>query len=230
MYKEELRNKIKKLGVDLCGFGSVERMNSAPEGFKPRDVLPESKTVISFAIAFPAGTLKSTSPHPYTRIRNSISDKLNGISLDVCLLLEKEGFLAVPIPVIEDVFDEKTGRYRSIISIKHAAHAAGVGTIGRNSLLITPEYGSLVWLGAVLTDYDIETDPLLEDLCTNCDLCVKACPVNALEKEELDQKKCRDCCFGEAGGIWAIKCHACRDVCPKLLGEKRNQKLSGITL
>jgi epoxyqueuosine reductase len=47
----------------------------------------------------------------------------------------------------------------------------------------------LVWLGAVLTDADIESDPLLEDLCTNCDLCVKACPVNALEKEELDPKK-----------------------------------------
>jgi len=34
------------------------------------------------------------------------------------------------------------------------------------------------------------------------------CPVNALEKEELDQKKCYDYCFGEVGGIWAIKCHA----------------------
>jgi hypothetical protein len=99
MDKEELRNKIKKLGVDLCGFGSVERMNSAPEGFRPRDVLPESKTVISFAIASPFGALKSTSPHPYTRIRNSISDKLNSISLDVCLLLEKEGYLAIPIPI-----------------------------------------------------------------------------------------------------------------------------------
>jgi epoxyqueuosine reductase len=226
MDKEELRNKIMKLGADLCGFGSVERMNSAPEGFKARDVLPESKTVISFAIAFPVGALKSTSPHPYTCIRNSISDKLNGISWDVCLLLEKEGYLAIPIPVVEAVFDEKTGRYRSIISIKHAAQAAGIGSIGRNSLLITPEYGSLVWLGAVLTDADMESDPLLEDLCTNCDLCVKACPVNALEKEELDQRKCSEYCFGEVGGIGAIKCHACRDVCPKLLGEERNQKFS----
>ncbi|NMA07013.1 MAG: epoxyqueuosine reductase [Ruminococcaceae bacterium] len=221
MDKEELRNKIKKLGVDLCGFGSVERMNSAPEGFRPRDVLPESKTVISFAIASPFGALKSTSPHPYTRIRNSISDKLNSISLDVCLLLEKEGYLAIPIP-IENVFDEKTGRFRSIISIKHAAQAAGIGTIGRNSLLITPEYGSLVWLGAVLTDADIESDPLLDELCRSCDLCVKACPVNALEKEELDQKKCSSYCSGEVGGKWAIICHACRDVCPKLLGEDRS--------
>lgn len=41
---------------------------------------------------------------------HSISDKLNDISLYVCLLLEKEGYLAIPIPVIEAVFDEKTGQ------------------------------------------------------------------------------------------------------------------------
>lgn len=221
--KEELRRQIVDMGVDICGFGTVDRMNTAPEGFKPCDVLPSAKTVIAYAIAFPSATIKCTSPHPYTRVRNSISDKLNAISLDVCLYLEKAGYEAIPIPTVEDVLDEKTGRYRSIVSIKHAAQAAGIGTIGRNSLLITPEYGSLVWLGAAISNVEIESDPLLESICSECDSCVKACPVDALRDAELCQKACSKYCFGEVGGIWAIKCHACRDVCPHLLGAKRAQ-------
>ncbi len=45
--------------------------------------------------------------------------------------------------------DTKTQRWRSIISQKHAAQAAGIGTIVRNTQLITPEFGSMVWLGCV---------------------------------------------------------------------------------
>ncbi len=219
--REALRQYIMSMGADLCGFGNVERMESAPDGFKPTDVLPTAKTVIAYAIAFPAATLDCGSPHPYTRVRNSISDKLNAISLDVCLYIEKRGFGAIPIPTVEDLYDENTGRYRSIVSIKHAAQAAGIGSIGRNSLLITPEYGSLVWLGAAVTTADIQPDPLLQSICSECELCVKACPVGALEGSELDQQACSQYCFGTVGGIWAIKCHACRDVCPHLLGSKR---------
>ncbi len=219
--KEALRQAIRDLGVDLCGFGSVNRMRDAPQGFAPRDVLPGANTVIAYAVAFPAGTIKCPSPHPYTRVRNSISDKLNAVSLEVCLRLEKMGYDAVPIPTVEDVLDERTGRYRSIISIKHAAQAAGIGTIGRNSLLITPSYGSLVWLGAALTNAVIAPDPMLDSICTQCDLCVRACPADALRGEQLDQKACADCCFGTVGGVWAIKCHACRDVCPHCMGSAR---------
>ena len=220
--KEKLRQRILSMGVDLCGFGNVERMEGAPEGFKPRDVYPDAKTVIAYAIAFPSATLQWASPHRYTRVRNSISDKLNGISLDVCLALEKMGSGAIPIPTVEDVLDERTGRYRSIVSIKHAAQAAGIGAIGRNSLLITPECGSLVWLGAALTDAEVEPDAQLENICTKCERCVKECPVDALKGIELEQRTCSGYCFGEVGGIWAIKCHACRDVCPHLLGSKRS--------
>ena len=212
--KEALKAYIMDLGVKMVGFANPERLSDAPKGFSPADVLPECKTVISFAIPFPRGALHSPAPHIYTRIRNSISDKLNGIALDVCLHLEEMGYLSVPIPTVEDIPDPNTGRYRSLVSLKHMAQAAGLGTIGRNSLLITPQYGSLVWLGGILTELELTPDPLPEPLCSNCNLCVEACPVHALDGEQPDQMACHQYAFGIKDEQWTISCHACRDVCP----------------
>lgn len=109
---------------------------------------------------------------------------------------------------------------RSVVSQKHAAQAAGLGTIGRHSLLITPEFGSMVWLGMVLTEVQLAPDGMLDRVCDDCNLCVDACPVNALEKPEIDQQACWDHAFGdnERTKSWEISCHKCRDVCPYNLG------------
>ncbi len=144
------------------------------------------------------------------------------MALDLCAALEQEGALAVPIPTNESLWDANTGRWRSIISQKHAAQAAGLGTIGRHSLLITPEFGSMVWLGAILSNLELEEDPLLEPLCDNCNLCVEACPANALEQPEICQQSCWGYAFGdcEETKSWQISCHKCRDICPYNLGSK----------
>jgi len=94
--KEQIGADILRMGVNLVGFSDVTRFSDAPEGFSPADVLPSCKTAISFAIAFPRGGIKSPFPYIYTRIRNTISDKLNGIALDVCLYLEAMGYASVP--------------------------------------------------------------------------------------------------------------------------------------
>ena len=155
-------------------------------------------------------------------MRNSITPKLDAIALDFCIEMEKRKILAVPIPTNESQWDKETGRWRSVISQKHAAQAAGLGTIGRHSLLITPEFGSMVWLGAVLTEAELEPDLLCEKICDDCNLCVKACPVNALEGSELNQQCCWDYAFGdnEETKNWEISCHACRDSCPYNLGSE----------
>ena len=149
---------------------------------------------------------------------------MDSIALDFCIEMEKHGIMCVPIPTNESEWDNNTGRWRSIISQKHAAQAAGLGTIGRHSLLITPEFGSMLWLGAVLCDYEFEADPLKDNICTSCDLCVKACPKNALEQPEIKQEVCWDYTFGddESTKSWRISCHKCRDVCPYNLGTKNS--------
>ncbi|MGI6068842.1 MAG: 4Fe-4S binding protein [Blautia sp.] len=221
-------NQVKEilyaLGADLCGVASIERFDHAPKGYHPLDVLPTCKSVISFGCRFPVGTLICKSHTPYTRVRNSITPKMDAIALDFCIEMEKRQAVCVPIPTNESQWDCNTDRWRSVVSQKHAAQAAGLGTIGRHSLLITPEFGSMIWLGMVLCEQELEPDELKESICNNCNLCVEACPVNALEDPEVKQQTCWDFAFGEDDKekSWRISCHRCRDICPYHLGEQNS--------
>ncbi len=218
----QVKELLFSLGADLCGIAGIDRFDDAPEGYHPLNVFPACKSVISFGCRFPAGTLLCKSSAPYTRVRNSITPKMDTIALDFCIEMEKLQVACVPIPTNESEWDGRTGRYRSIISQKHAAQAAGLGTIGRNSLLITLEFGSMIWLGAVLCGQELEADDGKPALCNNCGLCVETCPVSALERPEIDQQACWNHAFGEdeEKRIWRISCHQCRDVCPYHLGTQ----------
>lgn len=226
MDTNEVRAFVLARGAVLCGIADMSRFGDAPQGFHPLDVMPSCKSVISFAMPFPRGTLKCASPVPYTRVRNSITPKMDALALELCLFLEEHGFASAPIPTNESLWDDCTGRWRSIISQKHAAQAAGLGRIGRHSLLITPEYGSMVWLGCVLTEAELPPDPLLPDICNDCGLCVEACPVHALDGDLMAQETCWNSAFGDDPQTknWRIACHACRDACPFNLGTKNGGK------
>ena len=212
------------LGADLCGIASVDRFEDAPKGYHPLDVWSECKSVISFGCRFPVGALTCKTPVVYTRIRNSITPKMDVMALNFCIEMEKLGVMCVPIPTNESEWDKNTERWRSIISQKHAAQAAGLGTIGRHSLLITPEFGSMIWLGSVLCNQELEPDALKENICNNCNLCVEVCPVNALEQPQINQGSCWDYAFGndEEKQAWVIACHKCRDICPYHLGSENS--------
>lgn len=118
---------------------------------------------------------------------------------------------------------------------REAAARSGVGFYGKNTMIITPEHGSWVVLGALITDVAVEsTDPLELD-CAECRLCIDACPTGALDEPgELDATKClsywtqsrraipdeyREELAGQAYG-----CDICQDVCPwNRPAEKRAQ-------
>lgn len=227
--RENVKEIMKTLGADLCGIASIDRFENAPEGFHPLDVFPSCKSVISFACRFPVGALYCESHIPYTRIRNTITPKMDMIALNFCAEMERHGVMCVPIPTNESQWDEKTNRWRSIVSQKHVAQAAGLGTIGRHSLLITPEFGSMVWLGAVLCAEAFEPDVLKEPICNQCNLCVEICPVHALDDAQVNQQACWDYAFGEdeRTHTWRIACHKCRDVCPYHTGSQNSfQRIS----
>ena len=222
----EIKSYFRARGADLCGIASIDRFSEAPQGFHPRDVLAEAQSVIVVARRFPAGVLRSPSTVPYTVARNLLSVMLDELTVQFCCDLEREGAVAVPTGAIGPTeMDAHTGRMRNIISAKHAAEAAGLGVIGRNTLLITPGFGNMVWLAAVVCELALTPDPLLENhWCEHCTLCVDACPAKAVGEPEMDQQACLHYAFGgENGGEWKIRCYRCRTVCPHCLGSENGQ-------
>jgi len=217
----EIKAYFHRMGADLCGVASIDRFGGAPQGFHPRDVLPTAQSVIAIAMRFPAGTLQCATSVPYTIVRNMLSEELEMMVYRFCREMELDGVIAVPTGTIGPTErDPHDGRMRNIISAKHAAQAAGLGIIGRNTLLITPEYGNMVWLSAAICELPLEPDPLPElDYCGDCTLCTEVCPVHAVGEPQLKQQACADFAFGgENGGEWKIRCYRCREICPHCLG------------
>lgn len=210
------------LGADLCGIASIDRFSEAPAGYHPDDVLPGCKSVIVLASRFLVSTLSSRSTVPYTIVRNELTKCMDTMSLNISYELEKRGVAAIPTGAIEpNNFDPLTNKFRGIISLKHAAVLAGLGKIGKNTLLINDQYGNMIWLSAVITSAALDPDPIAayEGCIEGCDLCLSSCPVNALDGVSMDQRQCWDYAFGtEDGGEWRIKCYLCRKICPHCTG------------
>lgn len=74
---------------------------------------------------------------------------------------------------------------------KQMARLAGFGNYGKNALLITPQYGPWIRLGAIVTNVEFAYDePFDKDLCGDCDKCIKACPTGALTPYRVDYSMC----------------------------------------
>lgn len=220
---EQVKEMLLSRGADLCGIASVDRFSDAPEGYHPRDVLPDCRSVIVFAHRFLSGTIRCGSTVPYTIVRNVLSQEMDRIALEFCMDLEKRNITTIPTGTIGPTeMDTRTRRFRNIVSAKHCAQAAGLGVIGKNSLLITPQFGNMVWLSVILTEADLEPDPMIHSkLCPDsCRLCMDACPIHAISAEGVNQMDCWNYAFGaEDGGDFKIKCNRCRTICPHCLGD-----------
>ncbi len=107
---------------------------------------------------------------------------------------------------------------------KQLAVEAGLGWIGRQSLLVTPRFGSFVLLGVLLLDHQVDHyDRPLESVgCGSCSLCVDSCPTGAiLGNRMIDTRKCIsaltvecDTCEGKELHGWAFGCDECQSCCP----------------
>ncbi|MFV0522120.1 MAG: tRNA epoxyqueuosine(34) reductase QueG [Mangrovibacterium sp.] len=108
------------------------------------------------------------------------------------------------------------------------AQRAGLGWIGKNTLLITPVHGSFVFIGELLVDLELEADkPFENSYCGSCTLCIDACPTKALiSAGKLNARRCisyqttankNDGIDSELQGKFRNRvfgCDICQDICP----------------
>jgi len=222
-----VKAKAIQKGADICGIAVVARFANAPKGFHPCDIYPDCKSVIVFASHFPRSTLQARTTVPYTLIRNMMVNKLDGIAFHLSQELETEDITSIPIPSADpyEYWDPDQKHGKGILSLKHAGYLAGLGVIGKNTLLINDKYGNMIWLGAILVSIDLEPDPVAsyEGCIHECTLCIDSCPQHALNGVTINQKFCRERSNSSSdGGGWIIKCNICRKVCPNHEGLRKS--------
>lgn len=109
---------------------------------------------------------------------------------------------------------------------REIAQIAGLGWIGKHTLLIHPRIGSYFFLGGILTTLEIASDSSpITDHCGTCTRCIDACPTQAISPYSVDASRCIsyltienrgaiDKQFHEAIGGWLYGCDICQEVCP----------------
>jgi Uncharacterized Fe-S protein len=226
----EVKNAAKKLGADLCGIASVDRFENAPEGFRPADIYPACKSIIVVAKRMPPAIFESRSPSPYTLLNETERVRvLDTIAVELCIWLHDRGVNAIPVPSDGpyDCWDAGRKRGMGVLSLRHAAEQAGMGRIGKNTLVVNEKYGNLLNFGAVLADAPIQPDKLVAGAyCPeSCRKCIKACPSGALDGVTVDQKKCREHAFYPNGrGYDIVWCSTCRSTCPNSSGVRHSRR------
>lgn len=170
-----LTEKIKNWGASKLAFSFVG------------DYLPASlkdfKYAISIVVRLSDAIINEIYDKPtYTYFHHyrTVNTLIDYITLRTELLIQEMGYLAIAIPASQSVKD--TGdEYTGVFQHKTAARLSGIGYIGKNGLLVTPEYGARVRLGTILTNMELPVNKILiDDLCDSCNICKNVCPANAI--------------------------------------------------
>ena len=220
-----VKDTARQLGADLCGIAPVSRFDQAPRGFHPVDLFPQAKSVLVIAKRIPEGPFQARSPIPYSVAHDLVLAEVTRLACELCDRLERLSRLcAVPVPSEPyEYWDAPQREGRGLLSLKHAGRLAGLGVMGKNTLLTNRELGNRICLGAVLLDVELPGDALVDhQLCAeSCRLCIDACPVHAIGAARVNQKLCRGNSQGRTVKDEPIyTCNQCRAVCPNGRGTR----------
>jgi epoxyqueuosine reductase len=251
-----VESRAKELGFDLCGVVSTQQMElpelshteewlsrgyggemkylSDPRRRSAQSSFPDARSVIVCALNYNTELPRSVdvahlpeSAQPRGWIsRYAWGDDYHGV------LQEKLRELAAALPDrFTDGFDARIYTDTGPLQERIFAKYAGLGWLGKNTLLLNQRLGSWFFLGAILTTLDLA--PTLEectlpppDLCGSCRRCIDACPTQAfVEPYVMDARRCISYLtielrgaipeeFREAMGNHVFGCDICQDVCP----------------
>lgn len=242
--KQEIIEYSKEIGIDKIGFASAdvfselrERLRRQQElnyqsGFEkgtieertePTRLLPEALSIISIAIAYPS-RIKNQIRGTREERRGIFARASWGVDYHVVLRdrLEKlVEFIREKVPEANTKVMVDTGE----LSDRAVAERAGIGFSGKNTSIITKEFGSFVYLGEVITNLPFIPDEPVTDSCGDCTICMDACPTGALiQGGQLNAQRCiafltqtKDFLpepFRDKIGNRIYGCDTCQQVCP----------------
>lgn len=184
-----LQEALSRIESDAMGVASVADLAEPRLREQVIALLPTAKSVVALAMEVypevldhsrPEKLMGAASPRDMLAPHQDyLNGRLNKAVYDLARLCRRQGFKALPMPAANYPTDQ---RYlTSVLSYKHAAEAAGLGTIGRHSLLVTPEFGPRVRLACLLTEAELRPTPRMDGkLCDGCNICIEGCPAHAL--------------------------------------------------
>lgn len=212
---QEIENELKNKGAELIHFVCISHL-----GEKQNRQLPNA---IVFALPLTTEYVMQVFGTPdYVQARiddnynfdddeyTQTENKAGEIADELAKFLTEKGYKAISQSdaglVADKVFDFEIKE--SVLPHKTVALLGGLGWIGKNNLLITPEYGAAQCLGTVLTDAPLETvghEPLLPK-CRNCNICTKVCEKKVLKGKLWSSSVPRDEIVDVYGCSTCLKC------------------------
>jgi epoxyqueuosine reductase len=238
-----LKARARELGFDLCGIcpavaapgagrlhawlaagyaGQMRYLPDRAEAYaQPQSVLAGARTIVMLAMNYRTAEPAAPQSGQGKVSRYAWGHDYHQIIRDRLVKLADWIRLRQPDIHVRGVVDTAPLLEREF------AQLAGLGWIGKNTLLLNKQLGSWFFLAALLVDAELEYDlPHETDHCGTCRACLDACPTNAfVDAYVLDARKCisyltielRDAIPAELRpglGEWVFGCDVCQDVCP----------------
>jgi len=220
MIENELKEYLKNLGASLVEFADLSNIDASSRSDMAYGIAFAIKIKPSIILGINEGPTKE-----YYEEYNKINKTLDNITVSCVKYINNQGYNTIGQT---STYVTSNDNLTTPLPHKTVATRAGVGWIGKNSLLITPEYGSAIRISSVLTDMPLITsDPINESKCGQCNKCVEACPASAIKgmlwnvnvsrDELLNPLKCREKArelLNKKIGIESAICGKCIEVCP----------------
>ena len=222
----ELKNRLRR--QQELGYQSGFEESDIEKRTEPLQLLEGAESIVAIAVAYPSRM--QNAPVGKKGARRGIFCRASwGVDYHTALRERLKLLSAWLEARIEGVRIESMVDTGALVD-RAVAERAGIGWGGKNCSIITPEFGSYVYLGELITNIPFAPDRPMEDECGDCRLCLDVCPTGALiEGGQLNSQRCIAFLTQTKGtlpdefrshiGNRLYGCDTCQTVCPKNKGK-----------
>jgi epoxyqueuosine reductase len=192
----DLTKFFQEQGIDVFSEVSLDDLSDEDRS-SVLQFFPAARSVIVFGKEVPV-TVYRMQPKEKTRGMLRIAEALDNTAVKLAGRLKEDQVPAVPVPLYLPV-RIADGRVQGVVRLKQAAVAGGLGSVGRNTVLLNPRFGPRLLLSGVVTGRQVQQSRQAErcagreeaPTCKGCGRCINVCPGGALGPDGVDSFRCR---------------------------------------